>query len=468
MMRATTVGFACLLGLTLCVGCGDEKPKTVNKIKLASKDKSGGDSKQNAKQPDDAKDKPKTDAKKIDPKTDTKKPSDDKSKTNSGNAETSKNKTDSTVNKTKTDTGENKNKPETPAKSKTDETIAKNKTDSPDSKTKEQPSDSKSKTDTVENKSKTSEPVKVKALTIDGPPKRRSFRLDYDVTLTELPKGSKVRVWVPLPRSSEHQLVGEVTSERRLPAEAKIGKDTVFGNRMLYFETSAPDSGKVPMHLAWEIDRMEVKGLETEKAEPLPERERKKFLAADRRVPVNDPKPLALLEGTKLPKEPLEIGMALYEKVDEHVKYDKSKPGYGLGDVLWVCDSKFGNCTDFHSLFISLARSKELPAKFEIGFPIPTGKKEGEIGGYHCWAFFFVDGRGWVPVDISEADKDPSMRDYYFGHLTEDRVTFSLGRDLMLEPKQDGEPVNFLIYPYVEVNGKPHEKMDKKFTFKDL
>ena len=36
------------------------------------------------------------------------------------------------------------------------------------------------------------------------------------------------------------------------------------------------------------------------------------------------------------------------------------------GDVLWVCDSRFGNCTDFHSLFISWARAKGLPQRAVI------------------------------------------------------------------------------------------------------
>jgi hypothetical protein len=92
------------------------------------------------------------------------------------------------------------------------------------------------------------------------------------------------------------------------------------------------------------------------------------------------------------------------------------------------------------------------------------------VPGYHCWAFFSPDGKAWVPVDISEANKDPNMKNYYFGNLTEDRVTFTTGRDLTLEPKQRGEPLNFLIYPYVEVDGKVHDqaKIEFKFWYKDV
>jgi transglutaminase-like putative cysteine protease len=118
---------------------------------------------------------------------------------------------------------------------------------------------------------------------------------------------------------------------------------------------------------------------------------------------------------------------------------------------------------------MSLARSQKIPAKFEIGFPLPEQPGPGEVAGYHCWAKFRPEGKGWVPVDISEANKNPNLRDYYFGNLTENRVAFSTGRDLELVPRQDGPPVNFLIYPYVEVDGKeyPQGKIQKKFTYKD-
>jgi len=305
-------------------------------------------------------------------------------------------------------------------------------------------------------------------------PQQRKFRLDYGATLAQVPAGAKVRVWIPVPPSTDHQQVTELA--RKLPSEAKLGQEAKYGNQMLYFETKGPEPGKVEFQISWEVRRSEVLGLgASSTAKTISPEERKKFLAPDAKVPVGDAKPLALLGGAQLPSEPIALARVLYDKVDDHVEYSKVKgPGWGRGDTLWVCDSRFGNCTDFHSLFISLARSKGLPAKFEIGFPLPPvdGKTtSGEIKGYHCWAYFFIDGHGWVPVDISEADKLPKMKDYYFGNLTADRVTFTTGRDLVLEPKQDGEPLNFFVYPYIEVDGKPYEgdaKVQRQFLFQDL
>ena len=148
--------------------------------------------------------------------------------------------------------------------------------------------------------------------------------------------------------------------------------------------------------------------------------------------------------------------------------YDKSGEGWGRGDAVWACDSKHGNCTDFHSLFIGMMRSSGIPARFEIGFPLPEGKTEGDIPGYHCWAEFYIRGIGWIPVDASEASKNPAKKDYFWGALDVNRVLFSYGRDIRLSADHQGEPLNYFIYPYAEANGQPVKNLEKSFSFRDI
>jgi hypothetical protein len=40
-----------------------------------------------------------------------------------------------------------------------------------------------------------------------------------------------------------------------------------------------------------------------------------------------------------------------------------------------------------------------------------------------------------------------------------------MGRDLVLTPRQSGDPVNFLIYPYVEIDGRPLPEEQVKTQF---
>ena len=145
---------------------------------------------------------------------------------------------------------------------------------------------------------------------------------------------------------------------------------------------------------------------------------------------------------------------ALYDHVIDRMRYMKFGSGWGKGDAVYACDALTGNCSDFHSYFIALCRSVDIPARFAIGAAIPSERNEGGIDGYHCWAEFYTDGRWW-PVDISEGDKCSSLSTYYFGHHPANRVELSRGRDLVFEPGPDSGPVNFLAYPLLEIGGKP-------------
>jgi transglutaminase-like putative cysteine protease len=149
------------------------------------------------------------------------------------------------------------------------------------------------------------------------------------------------------------------------------------------------------------------------------------------------------------------------------MKYDKSGTGWGHGDTLWACDSKRGNCTDFHSVFISMARSQKIPARFEMGLSLPEGQNSGQIAGYHCWTEFYTRERGWFPVDISEAWKNQEKKDYFFGAHDVNRVQFTVGRDIELRPRQHGERVNYLIFPYAELDHQPYPNVANAISFTD-
>ena len=74
-----------------------------------------------------------------------------------------------------------------------------------------------------------------------------------------------------------------------------------------------------------------------------------------------------------------------------------------------------------------------------------------------------------MPVDASEAWRNPDRTDYFFGGLDENRVQFSVGRDIDLRPLQQGRSLNYFIYPYVEVDGKfIADAVDYWFSFKDV
>lgn len=302
-----------------------------------------------------------------------------------------------------------------------------------------------------------------------GKAKVRTFLFTYAGTIKDLKPGQEASVWLPVAVDGPEQTVR--IQVKRLPARGTVNAEKQYGNFSLYFEARANEKGEIPFEVVYEVQRREVKTDTTGKfaVKPAPSENLARFLQPDAKVPVTG-KPLDLIKDRTLPANQFAAAKILYDVVNNHMKYSKEGTGWGQGDSVWACDSKFGNCSDFHSLFISMARGNKIPAKFEMGFPIPPKRGEGVVGGYHCWAWFMPNQNGWIPVDISEANRNPELKEYYFGNLTEDRVRFTTGRDIQLEPPQKGPALNFFIYPYAEVEGKTHpqEKIERRFSYKDL
>ncbi len=291
----------------------------------------------------------------------------------------------------------------------------------------------------------------------------RAFRFVYGATLTDLEPGSKVRVWIPMATSNHEQDVD--LESISLPAKFQETKETKFGNTTLYFEAVANEKGEVPMEVSYRVIRRELSNLNREPVD----KNSDAWLQPSTMVPNDEKLRKAVIEDAQTKGKTLDVAKRIYFGVGKRMKYDKpaDKPGWGKGDSRFAMEKCYGNCTDFHSLFISAALNLKIPSRFEIGFPIPQEQGSGAVAGYHCWAKFQSE-NNWIPIDISEADKHPEMEEYYFGNLTEDRVTFSVGRDLELQPAPAAGPVNYLAYPYAEVDGEPHEKFRKEFRYEDI
>jgi transglutaminase-like putative cysteine protease len=293
------------------------------------------------------------------------------------------------------------------------------------------------------------------------------FTFQYSFTVKNVAPGQRLRVWIPLAHSDEWQEVRVLSESGDLPLKPE--REREYGNRLLYAETVHAGRSEYRFTVNYDVVRRERAVLAGGKfvaaADPARSRELSRFLEPDKLVPVTGPPAQLAAEQTAGKATELEKAQAIYDYVFHTLRYDKSGTGWGRGDALWACDAKHGNCTDFHSLFVSMARSQKIPARFEIGFPVPADQASGQVTGYHCWADFYVPGRGWVPVDISEAWKAPAKHDYFFGTLDTQRVQFTLGRDLTLTPRQDGPPLNYFVYPYVEVDGAAYPNVDNAFSF---
>lgn len=301
----------------------------------------------------------------------------------------------------------------------------------------------------------------------------RSFEFTYQAHFPPtINIAGPVRLWIPLPRADGYQDVGSLHIDS--PVAYSQGRDPEYKDSFAMFTPTAQQAAAgFDVTLRFTATRHEHKvaldGSSTPVSTPSPaDATLHRYLEPDKLIPLNGLIAELAKQHTAGDTTQLEKARNIYEYVISTLRYDKSGEGWGYGDAIWACTAKRGNCTDFHSLFIGMMRASGIPARFEIGFPLPEGKTEGDIPGYHCWAEFYLNGLGWVPVDASEAWKNPSKHDYFFGAHDVNRIFFTYGRDIRLSSEQKGDPLNYFIYPYAEVNGQPVKNLQTHFSFRDM
>jgi len=293
----------------------------------------------------------------------------------------------------------------------------------------------------------------------------RAVAVRYVARLPQLPADAQeVRVWIPLAKTSAEQVVEKRTVTA--PVSYTIGQEPVYGNDVLYIALAPPFLASLEIAIDYQATLRA--GGSWHPGEPAPtSAQLARTTAPEGLVVIDDAVRSRAQQATAGRATPPEQARAIYDQVIARMAYDKAVPGWGRGDTKRACRLGKGNCTDFHSLFMSMARAERIPSRFKIGVVVPD-EPSGTIAGYHCWAEFYEASRGWVSVDASEAWKHPERAAYYFGSWDANRFLISTGRSLDLVPKQQGEPINMFLYPYVEVNGQPWTGITTEVRFQNL
>ena len=323
----------------------------------------------------------------------------------------------------------------------------------------------------------------------------RSFKFIYSVNL-ESSNGKKIELWLPIPQSNEVQIISNLSIDSD-ELSYKIKNEKIYNNKYLYIYSHSGTTSDKTVTMAFDVKRLEHQNIKYIDVNP------SDYLSASSMVPTdgiftsiikknklnkNDKRSLYdfVLSGmhyakptstdNKYYKDPWLNASDRYgikkvsrDKVLDLYQSSKKTKGtyaFGNGNSLYACDIGVGNCTDYHSYFISLSRTMDIPSRFHMGFYIPNGK-EGTVEGYHCWADYYVKDKGWYPVDISEADQDLEKIDYFFGNVCSNRVAMMIGRDFILKG-YESETTNLFIYPILEVNDNNSFAFNKSFSYKSL
>ncbi len=238
-------------------------------------------------------------------------------------------------------------------------------------------------------------------------PKARNLRVNFRCEIGELPGDAKtVDLWIPIPPTNERQTI-KLLNESELTG-GRFTDEKTFGNHLYYRRFDATDR-KTPMkvELVYDVEVREAtvaaaKELISTSAE-VPSDQFAPYLRETTMIPIKG-RITEVARKIKMPEgEPLRAGRAIYDYLVDTMVYNYLAPGAGKGNAVWACDSRTGDCTDFHSVFIGVCRWRGIPADHVFGLPLPPEKTEGDVKHSHCWAQFWVKGVGWIPIDASRA-----------------------------------------------------------------
>jgi transglutaminase-like putative cysteine protease len=223
-----------------------------------------------------------------------------------------------------------------------------------------------------------------------------------------------------------------------------------WGNRVGYLERRAPSQNKIVVAEQFELTRIEIRNqLDPANTRPLTSAERASlshYLQPTTHVIINDQiKSLAAsIVGPET--NPVWVARKIYDWTLNNEEYWVENPdhfkGSSVGSTEHCLAKKTANCTDFCSVYTSLA----MASLFK-----PTLSGLELDASYHSWIQFYAPQIGWVPLDVSLANIygkefpiternrklvelttatgykgfDRSKVHYYSGNLDERRVVWS-------------------------------------------
>jgi transglutaminase-like putative cysteine protease len=280
------------------------------------------------------------------------------------------------------------------------------------------------------------------------------------------------QVWIPYPVSNANQTIENITIKGNMSSSG-VYTDNTFETPMLYARWDK-EIKKRTLTFIFDVTRKEVirRDFPVEETAWDP-KDYAEYLSETRLGPIDGE--IKILADTIVKGQDTVLGKAraIYEWTVENTYRNPATRGCGIGDVYRLLQDPGGKCADISSIYVALARAVGVPSR-EI-FGIRQGKKPvQDISKWqHCWAEFYLPGYGWVPVDPADVrkmmlkenlelsdEKTKAYRNYFWGGVDPYRLKLSEGRDLILNPPQKGEPVNYLMYPHAQVGEKTLDWLD--------
>jgi transglutaminase-like putative cysteine protease len=140
----------------------------------------------------------------------------------------------------------------------------------------------------------------------------------------------------------------------------------------------------------------------------------------------------------------------------------------------YVLETGIGDCGSQSMYFAALCRSLGIPARATGGYQMIEGSP-----GTHIWAEFYLEGYGWIPVDVTAAEGGDSSynataddlqryKTYFFGNLDPYRFIIQKSLDLPVVPDAGNAiipPTGWVQHPKIVCDRCPENPMVLSYTY---
>lgn len=260
----------------------------------------------------------------------------------------------------------------------------------------------------------------------------RKYRVDFVATLkNDGFSPNKILIYQARPVAWDGQQ--DVVIETVSPQPSREGADPVFGNGIYYWNLNIlPRAGEsIPIKIQFTYTAYEIAAQVDPNAIQPYDKESplyKLYTRPETFIESADPQIVAVADRVAGGEEnPYLLARKFYEHIVITAHY--RLVGKGLLGAKALLVNGEGECGDYASLFIALARAKGIPARSVVGYWAITG-----IEQTHVWAEFYIEGVGWIPVDPMIGQQSSSNREYYFGHMDNQRVILHKGFNVPMDP----------------------------------
>jgi hypothetical protein len=241
------------------------------------------------------------------------------------------------------------------------------------------------------------------------------YTFSIDVPYHKEIVGDTLRVWMPVPIESQRQSDFKMISAT--PGEYIISDQEQSVHHTIYFTAPAPAEGDTAHfeYTASFITKGEYFSPEYIRSHIKPydkDSELYRKYTKMQAPHIVDMSMFAFEHGL-VDKDPYKCSELVYDYIISHYPWAGARE-YSTIDCIpeYVINERHGDCGQVALLYISLMRTLGIPARWESGWMLHPGEKN-----LHDWAEVYIEGVGWVPVDVSfgryTRSADPRVTNFY-------------------------------------------------------